>query len=93
MTAVGVPPGLVAGNADDEPACELIITASLDAADDAVGVVASIRLSERRERGVANEPVFACPYAADMAADVTAGPTEVDRRRRRRRCSVHRPGP
>src|SRR6266508_1699710 len=81
MTAVGVGPGIVAGNANDPSARELIIAAALDAAEEAVGIVTSIRQSEGRECTVANDPVFACPHAADMAAEVTAGPTEVDRRR------------
>jgi hypothetical protein len=37
MTAVGVSPGVVTGNADDEPARELIVAAALDAAEEAGG--------------------------------------------------------
>jgi hypothetical protein len=91
MTAAGVSPGIIAGNADYPPARELIIAAGLDAAEETIRAVASVRLSEEgRKRRIANFPFFACPHAADMAAKVAAGPTEIiDRRRRRWRCSVY----
>src|SRR5205823_10072522 len=83
VTAAGIGPGVVAGNANDEAARELIIAAGLDAAEETIRVVAPLRLSEQGpERRIANGPFFACPQAADMAAEVAAGPTEVDRRRR-----------
>jgi hypothetical protein len=42
MTAVDVGPGVVAGNADEEPARELIIAAALDAAEETIRMVASV---------------------------------------------------
>src|SRR5207244_10683648 len=95
VTAAGVGPGVVAGNANDEAARELIIAAGLDAAEETIRVVAPLRLSEQGpERRIANGPFFACPQAADMAAEVAAGPTEVDWRRWRRwRRSVCRARP
>src|SRR5207237_10460594 len=83
ITAAGIGPGIIAGNANDEAARKLIIAAGLDAAEETIRVVAPLRLSEPgRVRRIANGPFFACPQAADMAAEVAAGPTEVDRRRR-----------
>jgi hypothetical protein len=46
MTAAGVSPSIIAGNADYPPARELIIAAGLDAADETIRAVASVRPSE-----------------------------------------------
>jgi hypothetical protein len=68
MTAAGVSPGIIAGNTDYPPARELIIAAGLDAPEETIRAVASVRLSEEgRKRRIANGPIFACPHAADMA--------------------------
>jgi hypothetical protein len=53
-------------NADDPPARELIIAGGLDAAEETIRTVASIRPAEERIPGVANGPFFACPQAAEM---------------------------
>src|SRR5207244_3320417 len=50
VTAAGIGPGIIAGNANDEAARELIIAAGLDAAEETIGVVAPLRLSERPGR-------------------------------------------
>src|SRR5207249_10470718 len=65
VTAAGIGPGIIAGNANDEDARELIIAAGLDAAEETIRVVAPLRLSEPgRERRIANGPFFASPHPA-----------------------------
>ena len=72
MAAVGVGPDVVAGNADNEPTCELIIAAGLNAAEETIRVVASVRLPEERITGFANDPFLACPQATLGFSDLAA---------------------
>jgi hypothetical protein len=93
VAAIGVGPSVVARNAGDETARELIIAAGLDAAQDATRIVGPFRLSKGDAAGIMIEPLLVRLQAANVTADVAASPAEaIDRiDRSRRRCPVHGP--
>src|SRR6266403_4153339 len=84
LAALGVRPGIVALDADEEAAGKLIVAAGLRAAEPAVRLVSAERLAEKGAARRAHNPVFLPrPQAARMAADIAVGPTPNRGERRR----------
>src|SRR5262245_36103541 len=79
----GVGPVVVPLHADHEPTGELIVAASLNTGSPTIEIRAS-------GTPVRTRSFFADPNAADVAADIAAGPGKDDRRWRRRRSLVDR---
>src|SRR5215471_4397809 len=90
VVAAAAGPVIITLDADHPSAGELIIAAALQAAEEAAGVRVEGLTEERiADQAVGEFPVH--PKAADVAAEVTAGPTEDDRRRCWRRRLVDGP--
>ena len=76
LLAFGVGPGVVARNANDETAHELIIAAGLETAQEANRIVGPVRQSKGDAEGIVIDPFLVRPQAANMAADVAASPAK-----------------
>ncbi len=75
VTALGVRPGIVTLDADQQAAGKLIVAAGLHAAEPAVRLVSAERLAEKGAAGRAHNPVFLLrPEAAGMAPEIAACP-------------------